>query len=89
MGSYTFRERLSEHPRVDIWQHGRARMAVLWLPVEDDSRATYPLKLPTTGTYYRPAPGRAAMLPARLPVTKGVAQVPLSETPVFVPLAAP
>ena len=89
MGSYTFRQRLSEHPRVDVWQHGRARMAVLWLPVEDDSRATYSLKLPTTGTYYRPTPGRAAMLPAKLPVAKGVAQVPLSETPVFVPLTAP
>lgn len=89
MGNYTFKERLSEHPRVDIWQAGKARMAVLWLPVEDDSRSTYALKLPGAGTYYTPTSGRASMVPARLPVVKGVAQVPLSETPVFVPLATP
>jgi len=89
MGNYTFRERLSEHPRVDVWQAGKARMAVLWLPVEDDSRSTYALKLPGAGTYYTPTSGRAGMVPTKLPVVKGVAQVPLSETPVFVPLATP
>lgn len=98
MGTYTFRERRSTNPRVDIWQGaGRARMAVLWLPVEDDQQRTY--ALPYSGPpgapaqsaalYYTPTAGAGAMMPAPLPVRAGVATVPLSENPVFVPFTAP
>lgn len=86
LGTYTFRERLSENPRVDVWQHGAERLAVLWLPVEDDEHRTYPLRLPTAGRYYTPTVGAAAMASKPLPTANGAAQVPLSEMPVFVPL---
>jgi len=88
MGAYTFRERRSENPRVDIWQAGRARMAVLWLPVEDDRRSTY--RLAGAGAVcHTPTAGASRMAATKLVVEKGGAVVPLSETPVFVPLSAP
>ena len=89
MGQYTFRERHSENPRVDIWENGPARMAVLWLPVEDDQRSTYALPLPVKGVAYTPAIGATRMAETKLPVKNGAAQVILSELPVFVPLATP
>ncbi|WP_375419058.1 hypothetical protein [uncultured Hymenobacter sp.] len=95
MGQYSFRERLSENPRVDIWQAGARgpRLAVLWLPVEDDRRSTYSLppslRPAAAGTYYVPTVGAATMSARPLfGPAGGRRQVPLSERPVFVPLAA-
>ncbi|MFC7669601.1 hypothetical protein ACFQT0_21210 [Hymenobacter humi] len=87
MGQYTFRERHSENPRVDIWEAGRARMAVLWLPVEDDRKGSYSLPVPAAGLCYTPTVGASRMAQSKLVVKKGQAVVPLSEMPVFVPLA--
>gem|GEM_PF-2814515 len=88
MGKYTFRERRSENPRVDIWEHGAARMAVLWLPVEDDSRSTYVLPWPAAGALFTPAIGATRMTQTKLSVKNGAVLVQLSETPVFVPFKA-
>ncbi|MBF9237687.1 hypothetical protein I2I05_09805 [Hymenobacter sp. BT683] len=88
MGKYTFRERRSENPRVDIWENGTARMAVLWLPVESDQVGAYSLPLKTKGILYTLVIGAARMAEGKLPTKNGVAVVPVSETPVFVPLSA-
>ncbi|WP_426061658.1 hypothetical protein [Hymenobacter sp. B1770] len=89
MGNYKFQERKSENPRVDIWTDGKERMAVLWLPVEDDTKSTYALPLETKGLYYTPVVGSDRMAQAKLAMKNGAAAVPLSELPVFVPLAGP
>ena len=93
MGNYTFRERLSTNPRVDVWEaptaRGKpgARLAVAWLPVEDDSQRPYALPLPTAGRAYSPTAGAAAMAVRPLVARNGSTELLLSETPVFVPLA--
>jgi hypothetical protein len=86
IGNFQFKENLSTDPVVDVYGLNDRKIFVMFVPDEKDRKASYKLDLAgaTSATVYTLVPGAEKMSSKVVATPKGILEITLTETPVFV-----
>lgn len=86
-GNYTYDSTLSQDARVDRYDSAGKKMFAMWIPDQINRTGTYTLPVNVTldSVYvYKLDTASTLMKMSRIVVTGGIANIPITETPVFV-----
>jgi endoglucanase len=86
MGNYVYKKTISNQPIVDQYEQDGKYAYVLVSATENATTMTYALRLTgaTSATIYTPTPGQDSMRSEIIAVPNNIAQLRVSETPIFV-----
>ncbi|WP_460925251.1 hypothetical protein [Pontibacter brevis] len=85
MGNYTYKKTLSSDPAVDVYEHGKNEMYVLWIPDQVSRTGEYELNLGTgQAVIHSFVEGADDMKKETVKTKNGKLRINVTETPVFV-----